>query len=1378
MAALVLVLAGAGVRFGAETGPGRALIVRLANGLRLGPVGHLRVEGLSGDVFTRFALRRLSIVDARGTWLDAHDLELAWRPLELLRRRVHARSLRAGDLVVLRRPEVERHPPGPAREGPVSIAVDDLSGRLETRPALSNVPGDWDLHGRFDYSRAGRADGRIAADSRLHAGDGVRLAFALGDNRLHLDGAAVEGRGGALAGAVGLPPDRRFTVEARADGDDAGGAFRFDARSGDAQPASAAGRWTPEGGRLDAEVRLSASRLTQWFAQRVGPTVRLQVAATRRPDGLYVVEASATGAAARATASGPVDVKARTSPGLAVDASVDRFGDWLRDVDLGPTRAQGVLVGGFDRFALKGRLSGDRFQRNGYTLAHAEGPAEVARDRGGWRWSGSLVGTGGGGAGGLLPLLGARPTLQTTGRALPDKRWLIEELHLAGANLRLDGSGGAGLLGGISFHGKLGLPSVAGVRPGSHGALDADWTADSAKGAHAWRFAVQAQGAGLATGLPEADRLLGAAPRLTARGVYADGEVDIAAADLAGAKAHATARGTYAKGGALDVGLDWTAQGPFAAGPVEVAGAMHGSGRVTGTPAAPRADLQAQLASVDLGKLVVAPAALHLTFAKDGEALAGEAALTGTTRDGPAQAHGRFRFVPHGLDLDDVLAQAGGVQLAGSLALLDGAPSRADLRVAAVPGVFLATGKLTGAVKIDARPGASPLAAVRLQGADLSLPGQATRLAALQLSADGPLDRLPLKLSLAATGPVEATFAGTGLLLQTGQGGAAGRDLALTGAGKARGMDFRTLEPARFALGPDGKAVSLRLAAAGGRVSLDGRQGADGTLRAQGQVAGVGLAAVLDDYAGALDATFHLQGQGARLAGGLDAHIADARTRDAAASLALDATLHAQLADGRLKLQAAATNRQGLKATGHVDLPAEAAADPFRIAVDRTRPLTGEIAADGELKPLWDLLAGGERTLSGRVVARGALAGTLNAPKVTGEASIAGGRFADSATGLTLEKLDAQAAVSRDRVDVRRFSGTDGHAGQLSGSGVVSLTPDGGSSFQIELAKFQLLDNELGRAVASGPVTVVRDAQGKARVVGKLRIVRAEITTKTPTPTGVVPLEVVEVNLPVRPDGVPAAAPRRAGAGLVALDVSLTAPGGVFVRGKGLDAELSLDAHVVGTTATPQLSGQARILRGSYDFSGKRFDLDPGGTVRLAAKPEDIRLDLKAERDDPALDAVVRIRGSAARPEITLTSRPVLPQDEVLSRVLFGVSASQLSPFEAAQLATALAGLATGGGFDVLANLRQFAGLDRLALGGGTGSGASITGGKYVSRNVYVELTGAAQGRSQTATTAAQQARTGPSASVEWRVRRDLSFISQAWTGGDARLSVRFRRSW
>jgi len=128
--------------------------------------------------------------------------------------------------------------------------------------------------------------------------------------------------------------------------------------------------------------------------------------------------------------------------------------------------------------------------------------------------------------------------------------------------------------------------------------------------------------------------------------------------------------------------------------------------------------------------------------------------------------------------------------------------------------------------------------------------------------------------------------------------------------------------------------------------------------------------------------------------------------------------------------------------------------------------------------------------------------------------------------------------------------------------------------------------------------------------------------------------------------------------------------------------------------------------------------------VYLSTRPEEIRLDLTATRDDPALTAVVQIRGTAAKPEITLTSTPALPNDEVLSQVLFGTSASQLSPLEAAQLASALSALSGNGGFDVMGNLRTFARLDRLALGGDQTTGVTVSGGKYLTDSVYLEITG------------------------------------------------------
>jgi translocation and assembly module TamB len=258
----------------------------------------------------------------------------------------------------------------------------------------------------------------------------------------------------------------------------------------------------------------------------------------------------------------------------------------------------------------------------------------------------------------------------------------------------------------------------------------------------------------------------------------------------------------------------------------------------------------------------------------------------------------------------------------------------------------------------------------------------------------------------------------------------------------------------------------------------------------------------------------------------------------------------------------------------------------------------------------------------------------------------------------------------------------------------------------------------------------------------------------------VVSLDVIERNRPVVEQVVEKAAIK---VPAVALNVRLQAARGIFVRGRGLDAELAMDARVTGNTAAPVLSGKATVVRGEYDFAGKRFTFDDRGAIYLATRPDRIRLDLTATREDTNLTAVIVIKGTAAKPLISLTSTPVLPNDEVLSQVLFGRSASQLSPLEAAQLASAVTGLATGGGLDVIGNLRSFARLDRLALGGGTaGSGVTVSGGKYVTDNIYVELTGGG--------------REGPSAQVEWRVSRRLAIISQLASQGDGKLSVRWRK--
>jgi translocation and assembly module TamB len=390
------------------------------------------------------------------------------------------------------------------------------------------------------------------------------------------------------------------------------------------------------------------------------------------------------------------------------------------------------------------------------------------------------------------------------------------------------------------------------------------------------------------------------------------------------------------------------------------------------------------------------------------------------------------------------------------------------------------------------------------------------------------------------------------------------------------------------------------------------------------------------------------------------------------------------------------------------------------------------------------------------------LGGTLADPRVEGQATLANGQFSDSDSGLKLRGVTMSARLADNAIDISQFSGSDGAAGSLSGSGQISLLRAGASSLRLDLKGFRLIDNDLATAVASGQATIHRAADGRVKISGALSIDRADVTTNPPVPVDVTAMDVVEVNRPVGSGGHLQA--ESSHAPNVDLDVTLKAPGRVFLKGRGLNAELSLDAQVSGSATNPKISGQAKIVRGDYDFAGKRFVFDNRSVVYLANDPSDIRLDLTATRDDPSLTAVIRIEGTAAKPRIILSSTPVLPSDEVLSQVLFGSSASRLSAFEAAELASAVSTMAGGGGFDILGNLRSFAHLDRLALGGESTAGVTVSGGKYVTDNVYLELTGG---------------REGPSAQVEWRARRNLSIISSiAGGGGDSTVSVRWRKDY
>lgn len=1360
VAILVLLLGVvATTRYGVLIPQVRLLIEARTDGLKLGRLGRLKIEGLSGDIWRDARARRLTIRDEKGIWLEARNIHLSWDYVQLVRRRFDATLVEAETVRILRRPTLG--PKGKDRGLPVSFHIDKGRTCLLLDPAFSDRRGDYDLQFQLDVERRGGRGGKLQAASRLHPGDHLDLDVSLGrTGALRLVADAEEAQGGALAGGLGLPADRPFRLDIRAQGAASAGAFTAIATSGQSVPLSAKGAWTPQGGDAGGRLSLTASSLTAPYAAKFGREVRFGLAGRKTAPGVFALDGRLITDGLTAHAWGPGDLgkRALSPQGLRLEAQAPSLNRLVGGPKLGAARLAGVVTGDAVAWTFAGQGALADAELDGYRLARIAGPVILTRAKGGFAVKARVAGTGGQGAGIAAAILGGAPTAAVEGERLANGQLLLRRLDVIGRGLKVEASGGRSLLGAVNLKAKAQVSNLAAARLGASGAAIIDVSASQARASAPWTVSLDARGERFAMGVAELDRLLGGSPRLKAQLNWQEGRLAVAKSDLDGAALKASTAGVMGANGGLAFKPDWTASGPFRAGPVEITGRAKGTGGVTGTLSAPRLDLVAEFEQIDVPRLPLKDAKVALTFQRLADGSNGTFAMTAVSAQGPARARADFRFPRGGVDLTALSVDAGGVKADGALSLRSRSPSSADLTLEITRGAFLDAGRVTGTAKLT-DGGGTPRAVLNLRAEKAKPSGSPVTISLATLTADGPLARLPYRIDArGASGQGAWTIKGSGVLNEADPGYA----MTLEGMGTLGSRDLHTVEAAVFRFGGPDTTARVRLAGSdGGRLDLDAAlKGEAADIRSR--VAAMGLNLFDSDFDGRIDGTLVLQGRGARLEGTLEAKLVDARGRGTPAVQGIDGTLRGRLVDSTLTLDVVTTNEQGLKANANIVLPAEASARPFRVAIARQRPMRGQFFAEGEVRPLWEIAIGGERALSGFVRTEGKIAGTLAKPEASGQISVERGRFDDGASGLTLRDVALKAVFSEDSVNVTEARGSDGRGGSLSGLGRISLAPDGVSSFRLDLKGFRLIDNETATATATGQATINRAADGKVKLTGDLTIDRADVAADPPVPTGVVAMDVREIN---RPDDLPAAfaGARKKGDGW-ALDVTLKAPRRVFLRGRGLDVELSLDAHVGGTTANTDLTGTARVVRGDYDFAGKRFEFDQTSVVYLSSKPQNIRLQLDAVRDDPTLKVTVRIRGTAARPEITLISSPSLPNDEVLAKVLFERSASQLSPVEAAQLASALSSLTGGGGLDVIGNLKSFAGLDRLAFGGGDQSGVTVSGGKYLTDDVYLELTGGG--------------RDGPSAQVEWRIRKNLSILSRLAGQAGNRLAVRWRKDY
>ena len=396
-----------------------------------------------------------------------------------------------------------------------------------------------------------------------------------------------------------------------------------------------------------------------------------------------------------------------------------------------------------------------------------------------------------------------------------------------------------------------------------------------------------------------------------------------------------------------------------------------------------------------------------------------------------------------------------------------------------------------------------------------------------------------------------------------------------------------------------------------------------------------------------------------------------------------------------------------------------------------TRLMRGQLEADlaynGPAEALWRLSGIETFDITGPLEVTATARRTLANPQLAGSVSSDDLRLQSAVSGTDIANATARGRFDGSRLEITRFSGTTPGNGSIVGSGRIDLanmSAERGPQIDLRAAATNArLVNAAGLdARITGPLRIVSDGAG-GTIAGRVRIDRANWRLAVAAEDLALPqIATREIN---RANG-PSSAQRTSRTDNWRYLINANAPSRVRVEGMGLDSEWGIDIALRGTVDDPRIGGTANLVRGDYTFAGTEFELTRGRIVFDQSGPIDPQLDITAETVRSGTNVGIGITGNAMAPQIAFSSTPPLPDEEILSRLLFGGPVTSLSATDALQLAAALASLqGGGGGLDPIGSLRSSIGLDQLRIIAADpiiGRETSVALGKNITRKFYVEL--------------------------------------------------------
>jgi len=373
--------------------------------------------------------------------------------------------------------------------------------------------------------------------------------------------------------------------------------------------------------------------------------------------------------------------------------------------------------------------------------------------------------------------------------------------------------------------------------------------------------------------------------------------------------------------------------------------------------------------------------------------------------------------------------------------------------------------------------------------------------------------------------------------------------------------------------------------------------------------------------------------------------------------------------------------------------------------------------------------------------------------KFSGRVRVSQGVMTVPAVATTVERIEADLTLREDKIFLEKMSGRSAR-GAVTAEGIIDLD----ESLALDSILFRTHFNGVSAvpipgvyAIGGGDINISwRDGEPRAFISGATEIEEALVVMGFGQSGG-------------------------SGGGDEGVDFDIRVQGsrGIWLRNRDMDIEMGGDLTVRQVGKEAVYTGELVCRQGSVYYLDHILRVKEGKLVFANISSFNPQLDITAElpivrngKNNTPERLILNLTGTFAEPTFKFYSEPsIWDETQIISYLGLNVTMDEISAMEQKELLNRMLTERVLGYFEtqVAKKVREFVRLDYLELETGilSGTGAKVTVGKYIGRNIYISYTQSFAGHLE------------PAFQVEYYLNRRNELLAQR--SPDGRYSFRYR---